>query len=172
MRSPSPSSRIAPSASEVEGYQSVAPINHGCRITPANASGVCAALSAASASRSKSRAKSSSRALMARVVTPSAAPADLGAIRTSPYDLCANRSDRRQSREGDRWFESTSLQERGFEPPVPLGKCVGLSVEPIPRDFRLACYLSKSCVEARACIRGQCGSSTCGVYPVVTRITG
>jgi hypothetical protein len=25
-------------------------------------------------------------------------------------DLCANRSDRRQSREGDRWFESTSLQ--------------------------------------------------------------
>ena len=30
-------------------------------------------------------------------------------IRTSPYDLCANRSDRRQSREGDRWFESTSL---------------------------------------------------------------
>src|SRR5437667_9754843 len=31
-------------------------------------------------------------------------------IRTSPDDLCANRSDRRQSREGDRWFESTSLQ--------------------------------------------------------------
>src|SRR4029077_13745847 len=31
-------------------------------------------------------------------------------IRTSPYNLCANRSDRRQSREGDRWFESTSLQ--------------------------------------------------------------
>src|SRR4029077_14807006 len=31
-------------------------------------------------------------------------------ICTSPYDLCANRSDRRQSREGDRWFESTSLQ--------------------------------------------------------------
>src|SRR6266550_8175422 len=27
-----------------------------------------------------------------------------------PIDLCANRSDRRQSREGDRWFESTSLQ--------------------------------------------------------------
>src|SRR6478752_2519991 len=27
-------------------------------------------------------------------------------IRTSPYDLCAKRSDRRQSREGDRWFES------------------------------------------------------------------
>src|SRR5438105_15864066 len=33
-------------------------------------------------------------------------------IRTSPYDLCANRSDRRQSREGDRWFESTSLRRR------------------------------------------------------------
>src|SRR5204863_773449 len=33
-------------------------------------------------------------------------------IRTSPYDLCANRSDRRQSREGDRWFESGSLQRR------------------------------------------------------------
>ena len=33
-------------------------------------------------------------------------------IRTSPYNLCANRSDRRQSREGDRWFESTSLQRR------------------------------------------------------------
>src|SRR5258708_6268296 len=31
-------------------------------------------------------------------------------IRTSPYDLCANRSARRQSREGDRWFESTSLR--------------------------------------------------------------
>src|SRR5882724_9566985 len=39
----------------------------------------------------------------------SVAPKD---IRTSPYDLCANRSDRRQSREGDRWFESTSLQRR------------------------------------------------------------
>src|SRR5207247_331181 len=34
------------------------------------------------------------------------------AIRTSPYDLCANRSDRRQSREGGRWFESTSLHRR------------------------------------------------------------
>src|ERR1700730_7386464 len=32
-------------------------------------------------------------------------------IPTSPYDLCANRSDRRQSREGDLWFESTSLQQ-------------------------------------------------------------
>src|SRR5438046_705535 len=31
-------------------------------------------------------------------------------ILTSLYDLCANRSDRRQSGEGDRWFESTSLQ--------------------------------------------------------------
>src|SRR5438309_9907898 len=33
-------------------------------------------------------------------------------IRTSPYDLCANRSDRRQSWEGDRWFESPFLQRR------------------------------------------------------------
>ena len=30
--------------------------------------------------------------------------------RTSPYDLCANCSDRRQSRVWDRWFESTPLQ--------------------------------------------------------------
>src|SRR5437879_12211615 len=35
-------------------------------------------------------------------------------IRTSPYDFCANRSDRRQSREGDRWFESTPLQRRVY----------------------------------------------------------
>jgi hypothetical protein len=33
-------------------------------------------------------------------------------IRTSPYDLCANRSDGRQSRKGDRWFESTSFHRR------------------------------------------------------------
>jgi hypothetical protein len=33
-------------------------------------------------------------------------------IRTSPYDLYANRSDRRESREGDRWFESISLHRR------------------------------------------------------------
>ena len=39
-------------------------------------------------------------------------------IRTSPYDLCANRSDRRQSREGDRWFESTSLQRRVTNEPA------------------------------------------------------
>src|SRR5438128_1165992 len=40
-------------------------------------------------------------------------------IRTSPYDLCAKRSDRRQSREGDRWFESTFLQGRVHKPSVP-----------------------------------------------------
>jgi hypothetical protein len=45
-------------------------------------------------------------------------------IRTSPYDLCANRSDRRQSRKGDRWFESTSLQR-------------GVRCEP---DFRGECH--------------------------------
>src|ERR1700731_886364 len=39
-------------------------------------------------------------------------------IRTSPYDLCANRSDRRQCREGDQWFESTSLQRRVHCEPV------------------------------------------------------
>src|SRR5438132_2342301 len=36
-------------------------------------------------------------------------------IRTSPYDLCANRSDRRiddNLGRGDRWFESTSLHRR------------------------------------------------------------
>jgi len=43
-------------------------------------------------------------------------------IRTSPYDLCANRSDRRQSREGDRCFESTSLQRRVQRTPK-LGRC-------------------------------------------------
>jgi hypothetical protein len=42
-------------------------------------------------------------------------------LSVSPYDLCANRSDRRQSREGDRWFESTSLQRRVCEPSVPGG---------------------------------------------------
>src|ERR1700732_2092741 len=47
--------------------------------------------------------------LEGRDVELSVSPKD---IRTSPYDLCANRSDRRQSREGDRWFESTSLQRR------------------------------------------------------------
>ena len=44
--------------------------------------------------------------LEGRDIELSVSPKD---IRTSPYDLCANRSDRRQSREGDRWFESTSL---------------------------------------------------------------
>src|SRR5256886_15039562 len=41
--------------------------------------------------------------LEGRDIELSVSPKD---IRTSPYDLCANRSDRRQSREGDRWFES------------------------------------------------------------------
>ena len=47
--------------------------------------------------------------LEGRDIELSVSPKD---IRTSPYDLCANRSDRRQSREGDRWFESTSLRRR------------------------------------------------------------
>src|SRR5882724_2908115 len=47
--------------------------------------------------------------LEGRDIELSVSPKD---IRTSPYVLCANRSDRRQSREGDRWFESTSLQRR------------------------------------------------------------
>src|SRR6266404_731911 len=47
--------------------------------------------------------------LEGRDIELSVSPKD---IRTSPYDLCANGSDRRQSREGDRWFESTSLQRR------------------------------------------------------------
>src|SRR6266404_7664356 len=47
--------------------------------------------------------------LEGRDIEPSVSPKD---VRTSPYDLCAKRSDRRQSREGDRWFESTSLQQR------------------------------------------------------------
>src|SRR5205823_8040200 len=47
--------------------------------------------------------------LEGRDIELSVSPKD---IRTSPYDLCANRSNRRQSREGDRWFESSSLQRR------------------------------------------------------------
>src|SRR5712672_3236716 len=47
--------------------------------------------------------------LEGRDIELSVSPKD---IRTSPYDLGANRSDRRQSREGDRWFESTSLLRR------------------------------------------------------------
>ena len=47
--------------------------------------------------------------LEGRDIELSVSPKD---IRTSPYDLCANRSDRRQSREGDRWFESGSLHQR------------------------------------------------------------
>src|SRR3984893_11530004 len=45
--------------------------------------------------------------LEGRDIELSVSPKD---IRTSPYDLCAKRSDRRRSREGDRWFESTFLQ--------------------------------------------------------------
>src|ERR1700730_867898 len=48
-------------------------------------------------------------------------------IRASPYDLCANRSDRRQSREGDRWFESPSLQRRVWCEPG-IGGCFGCLV--------------------------------------------
>src|ERR1700730_7391386 len=47
--------------------------------------------------------------LEGRDIELSVSPKD---IHTSPYDLCANRSDQRQSREGDRWFESTSLQRQ------------------------------------------------------------
>jgi hypothetical protein len=47
--------------------------------------------------------------LKGRDIELSVSPKD---IRTSPYNLCANRSDRRQSWEGDRWFESTSLRRR------------------------------------------------------------
>src|SRR5438105_2699100 len=53
--------------------------------------------------------------LEGRDIELSVSPKD---IRTSPYNLCANRSDRRQSREGDRWFESTSLQRRVHCEPV------------------------------------------------------
>ena len=55
--------------------------------------------------------------LEGRDIELSVSPKD---IRTSPYDLCANRSDRRQSREGDRWFESTSLQRGVCCEPEPL----------------------------------------------------
>src|SRR6266436_5049983 len=54
--------------------------------------------------------------LEGRDIELSVSPKD---IRPSPYDLCANRSDRRQSREGDRWFESCSLQWRVGEPSIP-----------------------------------------------------
>src|ERR1700730_13698897 len=52
---------------------------------------------------------SAGSSLEGRDIELSVSPKDIG---TSPYDLCANGSDRRQSREGDRWFESTSLQRR------------------------------------------------------------
>src|SRR5436190_7265414 len=55
--------------------------------------------------------------LEGRDIELSVSPKD---IHTSPYDLCANRSDRRQSREGDRWFESTSLRRRVCHNAQPL----------------------------------------------------
>jgi len=58
--------------------------------------------------------------LEGRDIELSVSPKD---IRTSPCDLCANRSDRRQSREGDRWFESTSLQRGVHCEPVRPGGC-------------------------------------------------
>jgi hypothetical protein len=57
-------------------------------------------------------------------------------IRTSPYDLCANRSDRRQSREGDRWFESTSLQ-RGVRCEPDFGG-ESQRISPTPTQRRLS----------------------------------
>jgi hypothetical protein len=64
-------------------------------------------------------------------------------IRTSPYNLCANRSDRRQSREGDRRFESTSLQRRV--------RCelnsLGLAPTQAPR-----CRLSRRCKAGRSSV--------------------
>src|SRR6478672_9609 len=83
--------------------------------------------------------------LEGRDIELSVSPKD---IRTSPYDLCANHSDRRQSREGDRWFESTSLQQRvclsaastfdGPKPGFPRG-CARLAWRP-GRQRRSACF--------------------------------
>src|SRR4029077_19708678 len=55
--------------------------------------------------------------LEVRDIELSVSPKDIG---TSPYDLRANRSDRRQSREGDRWFESTSLQRGVMSEPQTI----------------------------------------------------
>ena len=68
--------------------------------------------------------------LEGRDIELSVSPKD---IRTSPYDLCANRSDRRQSREGDRWFESTSLQQRVCKLSVPRAAGCRAGVTPIAR---------------------------------------
>src|ERR1700730_914859 len=68
--------------------------------------------------------------LEGRDIELSVSPKD---IRTSPYDLCANRSDRRQSREGDRWFVSTSLQRRvGRNSKLPQGADPCLPCAPSP----------------------------------------
>src|SRR5580692_2614319 len=74
--------------------------------------------------------------LEGRDIELSVSPKD---IRTSPYDLCANSSDRRQSREGDRWFESTC------EPSVPESprrdnavgrcRCAKWRADPASADF-------------------------------------
>src|SRR5438309_5703172 len=79
--------------------------------------------------------------LEGRDIELSVSPKD---IRTSPYDLFANRSDRRQSREGDLWFESTSLQRRvclspgaafeGREPRLSARLCAAALVDRVGRD--------------------------------------
>ena len=78
--------------------------------------------------------------LEGRDIELSVSPKD---IRTSPYDLCANRSDRRQSREGDRWFESTSLQRRVRSELLPVEVWPALSG--IASRPKVACNGSRSC---------------------------
>jgi hypothetical protein len=60
-------------------------------------------------------------------------------IRTSPYDLCANRSDRRQSREGDRWFQRRVCFSRDFiflgKNPLPF-EAVRASVSKISSGYK------------------------------------
>jgi predicted DCC family thiol-disulfide oxidoreductase YuxK len=63
--------------------------------------------------------------LEGRDIELSVSPKD---IRTSLYVLYANRSDRRQPREGDRWFESTSLQRRVRSELLPI-KGLGESLD-------------------------------------------
>ena len=70
--------------------------------------------------------------LEGRDIELSVSPKD---IRTSSYDLCANRSDRRQSREGDRWFESTSLQRRVHCEPVRFDLSNTRMCGSIPRSW-------------------------------------
>src|SRR6266478_3964499 len=76
--------------------------------------------------------------LEGRDIELSVSPKD---IRTSPYDLCANRSDRRQSREGDRWFESTSLQRRVGR--TLTGGAHRLGIEPRKQNLRDAALEDK-----------------------------